>query len=115
MPPLSHESEAAAAPVDLAHLVRQTFGDRGLEREALTLFLRFAATQMAQIRSAANPRARSEAAHALLGSALGIGATSVARLAREIETASSPGPDSIARLAAAVEEARRFIAARLAA
>lgn len=58
------EGEIAGA-IDLAHLRAQTFGDRGLEREVLALFLSQSAHLLAAIEDGAD---RAGAAHKLLGS-----------------------------------------------
>lgn len=102
------------AALDRDHLTRMTFGDRSLEREALQLFDRQAELLLERMR-ASEPSAIATLAHTLKGSAIGIGATRVARAAADAETAakSAPGESSvaIAQLARAVEEARAEIAA----
>jgi HPt (histidine-containing phosphotransfer) domain-containing protein len=99
-------------PIDLVHLSRMTFGDRGLEREVLALFDRQAAILVARMEAAA-PGCVATLAHTLKGSARGIGAWQVARAAEAVEA----GCDSeaslrsaLAKLRTATEEARAVIA-----
>jgi HPt (histidine-containing phosphotransfer) domain-containing protein len=97
---------------DLVHLRSQTLNDELLAREVLQLFLEQAATILSRLRAEqGDTAARREAAHALVGSARGIGAFGVARAAREIELAAAPV--DIAALEAEVEKARRVIEAYL--
>ncbi len=65
-------------PVDLVHLSRQAMGDKDLENEVLRLYAHQADICVEQLKSAENARAWLEAAHALKGSARGIGAWTVA-------------------------------------
>jgi HPt (histidine-containing phosphotransfer) domain-containing protein len=97
------------APIDLAHLDRQTMGDKALGREVLALFL----AQSLSVRDElgqAGPRQRIVLAHGLKGAARGVGAFAVAECADAIET----DPDDAAqveRLAGLVEDVRAFVAA----
>lgn len=82
-------------PVDLVHLARVTFGDRNLERELLEIFVRQASTIMQRIGDTETDDAgRAMLAHTLKGSALGIGAWSVARSADALCQNRSGDPDS---------------------
>jgi HPt (histidine-containing phosphotransfer) domain-containing protein len=108
---------ASAEPIDLAHLARMTLGERGLEAEVLTLFDRQAAVLLARMRDCA-PAAVAAFAHTLKGSARGIGAWRVAEAAAAVERdaiRSDAGEvaAALARLAAAVDEAKAAIADRL--
>jgi hypothetical protein len=100
---------ARTRPIDLAHLARQTLGDRAVEEEVLSLFMQQAGTVCEKICAAA-PEERRRLAHGLKGSALGVGAFAVAEAASavEAEPASEPLVKSLSRR---VEEAREFIAA----
>ncbi len=102
------------AVLDRDHLARMTFGDRGLEREVLQLFDRQSELLLDRMRTS-EPAAIATLAHTLKGSAVGIGATRVARAAAEAELVAQakPGESSraIAELAQAVEEARAEISA----
>jgi HPt (histidine-containing phosphotransfer) domain-containing protein len=101
-------SSAQHRPVDLAHLSRQTMGDRDLEREVLQLFVQQATTVRDQIVNA-NLRERLFLAHGLKGSARGVGAFAIAECASDIEN--SPTDRLILkRLARLIDEVRDFIA-----
>ena len=111
-PPLASVEGA----IDLAHLARMTLGERSLEAEVLALFDQQAAVLLAHMREAA-PQAVAAFAHTLKGSARGIGAWRVAAAAEavEIDAARANAGEfagALARLAAAVAEARAAIAAR---
>jgi HPt (histidine-containing phosphotransfer) domain-containing protein len=105
--------EPGVSAIDRRHLSRMTFGDRSLEREVLQLFDRQSALLISRMRASA-PSAVASLAHTLKGSAVGIGAGSVARAAAAAEAASQTGAAecslAIDRLAAAVDEARAIIA-----
>jgi HPt (histidine-containing phosphotransfer) domain-containing protein len=108
---------ASVETIDLEHLARMTLGERNLEAEVLTLFDRQAAVLLARMRDSA-PAAVAAFAHTLKGSASGIGAWRVAEAAAAVEMdaiRSSAGEvaGAVARLAAAVDEARAVIADRL--
>ena len=77
---------AAAAPLDLAFLAKQTFDDAGLACEVLTLFLEQARRVVPTLPTLA-PAAQRDAAHLLKGSARGIGAWAAAAIAETYETA----------------------------
>ena len=96
-------------PLDLNHLYNQTLGDRGLQREVLTIFLEKSAEQIDRLKAAATLDDRREAAHSLVGSARGIGAFSVAYIASEIELAKGPVVGRLRALEAAADAARYFI------
>jgi HPt (histidine-containing phosphotransfer) domain-containing protein len=104
-PPIAGE----AAVIDAAHLARMTLGDRKLEREVLELFDRQAEMLLARMR-AAEPAGVASLAHALVGSARGIGAWRVAAAAEALEAAiAATGQPALRELTAAVGEARRAI------
>jgi HPt (histidine-containing phosphotransfer) domain-containing protein len=104
-------------PIDRGHLTRMTLGDRGLEQEVLRLFDRQAELLIARMRGGTDPGAVAALAHALKGSAAGIGAGPVAAAAEATEQAAAfPGGEvsqAIDRLAGAVEQARALIAVLL--
>ena len=100
-------------PVDLAHLARQTFGQRELEQEVLRLFLSHAAIHLARLKAASDPAGRRAAAHFIKGSARGIGAWQVATAADIVERAPDQEGEAIETLASAIEETRSFIATLL--
>ena len=72
-------------PVDLVHLARMTMGDRSLEKEVLSLFRSQATLCLARLQNADDQSAFIEAAHAIKGSARGIGAWKVADIAAELQ------------------------------
>ena len=99
----------APRPVDLAHLARQTLGDRALEQEVLKLFRHQAIAARDQI-AEADAKERLRLAHNLKGSARGVGAFAIADCVAELETR----PDDerlLTRLSTLINEASDFIAA----
>lgn len=77
-------------PIDLVHLSRQSLGDGALEIELLTLFERQAeqiADRLAVPRGNGERRWRHDLAHRLKGSALAVGAMTVAAAAQTYEDA----------------------------
>jgi HPt (histidine-containing phosphotransfer) domain-containing protein len=102
-------------PLDLAHLRRMTFGDAGLEREVLALFVG-QATRLVGVLGTLSPDA-GRLAHTLKGAAGAIGAFRVAEAAcaleRTIRNGADPAP-GLAELRDAVAEAQRAIRAILA-
>jgi len=98
-----------ARPVDLAHLSRQTMGDRDLEREVLSLFLsqaRIVGDRM----DGATLQERVMLAHGLKGSARGIGAFRVADIADAVEMDPAVA-ENLLNLAAAIADVREFVSA----
>ncbi|MBN9269850.1 MAG: Hpt domain-containing protein [Mesorhizobium sp.] len=96
-------------PVDMAHLARQTMGDRALEQEVLGMFVQQALSVREKMADA-DVKERLLLAHGLKGSARGIGAFAVADCATEIENR----PDDnrvVKRLALLIEDVRDFVAA----
>ena len=103
--------------IDLDHLAHMTLGEADLEAEVLTLFDRQAAILLTRMRDAP-PAAVAAFAHTLKGSARGVGAWRVAEAADAVEMqanhSNGGGPvDAVAKLAAAVAEAKAVIADRL--
>jgi HPt (histidine-containing phosphotransfer) domain-containing protein len=109
---------AAARILDLAHLGRQTFGDRGLEREVLALFEAQCDRILPLIGLAEPLQQRLDAVHTLKGAARAIGAWKVAALCETLETALDEGREAQTRrrlggeLERAVGETRAAIAER---
>lgn len=104
-------------PIDLVHLSRMTLGDRALERDVLGLFDRQIGFLMERIETAES-RVAAAAAHTLKGSAQGIGAFALAKVAAQVEEAATSGDVSGRRegtenLRAAIREARAEIAGLL--
>lgn len=109
MPGGEPSGPARARPIDLAHLARQTMGDRGLEQEVLALFVQQALCVYEKI-IAAGVNERLLLAHGLKGSARGVGAFAIADCMTQIETAPADNR-ALKRLGTLIEEARDFIAA----
>ena len=96
-------------PIDLAHLSRQTMGDRALEQEVLTLFLQQAAA-FAEKLDRADPIEAGRLIHTLKGSARGVGAFAIADCMSNMEI--NPQDRRLRqRLGTLIAEARNFIAA----
>ena len=88
-------------PIDLVHLARMTLGDRGVEREVLALFSRqgpLLLVRMRQVEASGDRAGVKALAHALKGSASGLGAWHVAKAATAVEAA-----DDARHLTAALE------------
>ena len=103
-------ADSATISIDRDHLRDMTLGDRGLECEVLRLFDIQAAKLVGQMREA-DPAALAALAHALKGSARGIGAFAVASAAEALERSGDGIERECAfdRLAAAVGAARGAI------
>ena len=93
--------------LDVDHLSRQTLGNPALEREVLAIFRRQARQMLFQLEALTDPKNRLEIAHALNGSAKGIGAWRVAEAAERLERMARDGRPSgaaVAELAESVSE-----------
>ena len=109
----------AGDPIDRPYLARFTLGSAALEREVLELFAEQAPLYLERLRDAHTGTAWKNAAHTIKGSAAAVGAWRLARFAEmaeqvdvEADMALSEGhrDEAIAAVAAAIEEACRFIA-----
>lgn len=96
-------------PIDLEHLARQTMDDREVEREVLDMFVHQALSVRDEIVAADIPE-RLRLAHALKGSARGVGAFHIAECVGEIELQPAD-PALIERLAGLIDEVRDFVSA----
>ncbi len=108
MPGGESSTRAGGRPIDLDHLARQTLGDRELEREVLDLFIHQAVAARDDF-SDADRSERLRLAHALKGSARGVGAFAIADCVAEMELR----PDDaslIRRLSRLIDQARDFLA-----
>jgi len=100
---------ATARPIDMAHLSRQTLGDRAIEQEVLGMFVQQSVLVRDRI-AAANIKERLQLAHGLKGAAKGVGAFPIAACLSEIEHE----PDNrllFKKLDRLVGEMRDFLAA----
>ncbi|WP_223612938.1 Hpt domain-containing protein [Phyllobacterium calauticae] len=96
-------------PIDLVHLTRETFGNRALETEILSLFSRQISGIVNRL-SQANADERVRLAKSLKGSARAVGAFRVADLAESIEQ--SPGNTKLlSELHPEIDDVRDYIAA----
>ena len=109
MPGGESSEPARVRPIDLAHLSRQTMGDRELEQKCW----HFSSQQALMVRDkivGADLKERLFLAHGLKGSARGVGAFAIAECAGAIEN--SPTDRLVLkRLARLIDEVRDFIAA----
>ncbi|HHZ09169.1 MAG TPA: Hpt domain-containing protein [Rhizobiales bacterium] len=101
--------ETAARPIDMAHLARQTMGDRALEQEVLQLFAQQAVAVRKQL-SAASPTERIRLAHGLKGSARGVGAFAIAECVASLETRPDDAK-ALDRLSFLIDQVCDFISA----
>ena len=109
MPGADVSGTARSRPVDLAHLSRQTMGDRALEQEVLALFVQQALAVHDKILDA-DVKERLLLAHGLKGSARAVGAFAIADCAAAIE-GQPEDVKTLKRLGVLIEEVRDFIAA----
>ena len=102
--------DSGASAIDRDHLRRMTLDDPTLEREVLVLFERQAVSLTASMRGldAADLAA---CAHKLKGSACGVGAFAVARAAEAVElaTTAQERTSALAKLSAAVADAKSLV------
>jgi len=114
MPATAHASHRDPVnAVDRDHLRAMTMGDEALAREVLGLFDKQAELIVSRMRQA-DPQSLAALAHALKGSARGIGAWQVATAAEGVERDGADGGVALDRLAQAVALARADIAVLLA-
>ncbi|MGH6888466.1 MAG: Hpt domain-containing protein [Rhizomicrobium sp.] len=101
-------SSASQTPIDLAQLALYTGGEAELDREVLDLFRCQSALAIRRLETSlasSNSKDWRETAHSLKGSALSIGATSLAEAAARAE-----GIDPLATPAEAAEALRELTA-----
>jgi HPt (histidine-containing phosphotransfer) domain-containing protein len=106
-----------ARPIDLVHLARQCLGDAGLECEILRLFDTTVKTYFGRLQLATTFDDIAMNLHSLKGAASGVGAWTIADLAKAAETEIKAGrpltSEHIADMGMAVEEVSAFIAEML--
>lgn len=107
-----------ARPIDLVHLAKQCLGDEGLELEVLRLFDTTIATYYGRLRAAMSHDDLAMNLHAVKGAASGVGAWTIADMAKALEAELRAGrplaPERIDDLGLAVEDVRGFISHMLA-
>src|SRR5262245_30113885 len=108
--PAARRGVKVRPPIDVAHLEKQTMGNRDLRNQVLRLFLKQSEDCVRRIRAAGDIAARSEAAHTLSGAARGVGAFPVAYIANEIELAKAAVTGRLIALDRAIDAARFVIA-----
>lgn len=100
--------KSEARPIDLAHLSRQTLGDREVEQEVLGLFAQEAKLVRERF-GKAEAAERARMMHRLKGAAGGVGAFAIARCAAAIEA--RPRDEALRKsLAGLIDEVLDFIA-----
>lgn len=100
---------APLRPIDMAHLSRQTLGDRAVEQEVLLMFIQQSVLVRDRI-SGATVKERLQLCHGLKGAARGVGAFPIAACLSEIED----DPENsrlFGKLSGLIDEVRDFIAA----
>lgn len=103
----------AMRPIDLVHLAKQCLGDEHLEYEILRLFDTTVKTYFSRLELASTADELVMSLHSIKGAAGGVGAFTVADLAKAAEAEVHAGrplsPERIADLGIAIEEVRTFI------
>lgn len=104
-------------PIDLVHLAKQCLGDENLELEILRLFDTTVKTYFGRLELAARYDDLALNLHSIKGAASGVGAWTIADLAKGCEVELQAGrpltAERIADLGMAVEEVRNFISRML--
>lgn len=114
----SGEDERPCVPIDVEHLNQYTLGDRGLEREILTLFRDQLHLHLETLSGDCCAVTWKETTHTLKGAARGVGAWTISDLAAEAEDLDGQVEISrkqavVSRLGDAAIEVSRFIDFRL--
>lgn len=108
----------AARPIDLVHLAKQCLGDENLELEILRLFDTTIKTYFSRLQLATAFDDLAINLHSIKGAASGVGAWTIADLAKAMETELRDGrpikSERIDDMGMAVEEVRAFISRMLA-
>lgn len=107
----------AMRPIDLVHLAKQCLGDEHLEYEILRLFDTTITTYFGRLQAASTVEDQVMNLHSIKGAAGGVGAFTVADIAKAAEADLRGGatinPEQVADLGVAIEEVRTFIARML--
>lgn len=103
----------AMRPIDLVHLAKQCLGDEQLEYEILRLFDTTVDTYLTRLLAASSDAEVTMCLHSIRGAAAGVGAFTVADLARsaelELQAGGAVQSEVLGDIAIAVEEVRAFI------
>ena len=103
----------ATRPIDLVHLAKQCLGDEHLEYEILRLFDTTVKTYFARLEMAVSYDDLAINLHSIKGAASGVGAWTIADLAKAAEAEMQAGrpltTERIADLGMAIEEVHVFI------
>ena len=103
----------ATRPIDLVHLARQCLGDEGLEQEILRLFKTTMGVYQARLAAATTPEELKMCLHSIKGAASGVGAWTIADIAKALEADQAAGQplsaESLSDLTMAVEEVGVFV------
>ncbi len=102
---------AEETPIDLEHLAQFTLGDQALEAEVFSLFCEQTRMWLRALSVDADEKSWASAAHAIKGSARGVGAHALARACEAAEEAAQASP---ARRSAAAGDVRAAAEAALA-
>jgi HPt (histidine-containing phosphotransfer) domain-containing protein len=108
-----HPAKRAMRPIDLVHLAKQCLGDEGLEAEILRMFDATIESYGNRLRAATDTSEVSMILHSIKGAASGVGAWTLADLAKtaegELHGAKLLPPETVGDLSHAIEEVRTFI------
>ncbi|OXS99257.1 hypothetical protein B7H23_13820 [Notoacmeibacter marinus] len=104
-------AKSKGRPIDLDHLSEQTFGDRALGEEVLRLFCTQVQQSAASLKHASSEE-RHFLAHALKGSARGVGAMDLADVAARLES-DRDNDQALGELFTEIERVQEFCASIL--
>ena len=103
----------AMRPIDLVHLAKQCLGDEHLEYEILRLFDTTMGVYFTRLMTAQTPEDLRLSLHSIKGASLGVGAFTIAEIAKAAEARLQAdgvvSAEAVADLGVAVEEVRAFI------
>ncbi|WP_404403183.1 Hpt domain-containing protein [Pelagibacterium halotolerans] len=105
--------DRTSRPIDLVHLARQTLGDKALECEVLRMFDRQVNLYFERVRATTDPDELAMGLHTLKGASVGIGAVSLAGVARaaevELRETGALDAETLDDMAMAVAEVSAYI------
>lgn len=105
--------DRTSRPIDLVHLARQTLGDKALECEVLRMFDRQVVLYFERVRASTDADELAMGLHTLKGASNGIGAVSLASIARaaevELRETGAIDAETLDDLAMAVAEVSAYI------